>query len=122
MSGHSDNSENSGGMQVIAFLYKKKNDKSEFFYDTWNCLEVTIPSSELSIFVIYQNITWNFTFAFVTMLGEVKSYHFLHYTENSNSEFSKPAKAFNLANIVQACQVLSQTHRVNKDVSNSVKD
>ena len=44
------------------------------------------------------------------MLGEVKilSYHFLHYTENDNSEFSKQAKAFNLANIVQLARFFSK--------------
>ena len=36
--------------------------------------------------------------------------------------FFNPTKAFNLENIVQACPVSFQTHRVNKDISNSVKD
>ena len=53
VSSHSDNSENSGEIRVYCFYVQGKNDKSEFFYDTWNCLEVTIPSSELSVFVTY---------------------------------------------------------------------
>ena len=58
----------------LLLLCKGKNDKSEFFYDTWNCLEVTILSSELSIFVIYpKKVTWNFTFAYGTMLGSENS-------------------------------------------------
>ena len=74
MSGHSDNSENSGEIQVTAFLYRAKNDKSEFFYDTWNCLELTVPSFELSIFVLYpKTITSNFTFAYGTMPGSENS-------------------------------------------------
>ena len=52
---------------------------------------------------------------------KILSYHLLHYTENDNSEFSKPTKAFNLENIVQACPVSFKTHRVNKDFSNSIK-
>ena len=51
-----------------------KNNKLEFFRCTWNCLEVTIPSSELSIFAIYlKTITWNFTFTYETMLGSENS-------------------------------------------------
>ena len=51
-----------------------QNDKSEFFYDTWNCLEVTIPSSQLSLFVLCpKTITWNFTFAYGAMLGSENS-------------------------------------------------
>ena len=39
------------------------------FSDTWNCLKVTIPSSELLIFVLYpKTITSNFTFAYGAML------------------------------------------------------
>ena len=53
---------------------------------------------------------------------KIPSYHPLHYTENDNSEFSKPTEAFKLENIVQACLVSFQTHRVNKDFSNSIKD
>ena len=55
-------------------LLQGKNDKSEFFYETWYCLEVTISSSQLSIFVLYpKTITWNFTFAYGTMLGSENS-------------------------------------------------
>ena len=54
-----------------------RNDKLEFFYDTWNFLDVTIPSFELLIFVLYlKTITWNFTFTYETML------------ESENSELS----------------------------------
>ena len=73
-SGHSDNSENSDEYRVIAFMYRAKTISSDFFYDTWNCLEVTIPSSELSIFALYpKTITWNFTFTYGTMLGSENS-------------------------------------------------
>ena len=51
------------------FYVQGKNDESEFFYDTSNCLEVTIPSSQMSIFVLCpKTITWTFTFAYGTML------------------------------------------------------
>ena len=36
--------------------------------------------------------------------------------------FSKPTEAFNLENIVHAGLVTFQTHRVNKDFSNAIKD
>ena len=71
-----------------------------------------------------QNNNLDFYFAYGTVLGsENSSYHLLNYTENDNSRtFSKPTKAFNLENIVQACPVSFQTHRANKDYSNSVKN
>ena len=51
-----------------------KNNKLDFFYDTWNCLEATILSSELSIFALYlKTITWNFTFTYEAMLGSENS-------------------------------------------------
>ena len=55
---------------------------------------------------------------------KILSYHLLHYmyTENDNSEFFQANQTFNLENIIQACPVSFQTHRVNKDFSNSVKD
>ena len=53
-------------------LYRAK--KSEFFYDTWSCLEVTIPSSQMSIFVLYpKKITWIFTLHTGTRLGSENS-------------------------------------------------
>ena len=58
----------------LLLLCAGENDKSEFFYHTWNCLEVTIMSSELSIFALYsKTITWNFTFTNGTMLGSENS-------------------------------------------------
>ena len=58
----------------LLLLCTGKNDESEFFYDTSNCLEVTIPSSQMSIFVLYlKTITWTFTFAHGTMLGSENS-------------------------------------------------
>ena len=42
--------------------------------------------------------------------------------KNDKAEFFKPTNAFNLENMAQVCVVSSQTHRVNKDFSNSVKD
>ena len=36
--------------------------------------------------------------------------------------FSKPTEAFNLENIAHAGLVTFQTHRVNKDFSNAIKD
>ena len=58
----------------LLFYVQGKNDKLEFFYNTWNCLEVTIPSSEFSIFALYlETITWNFTFTYETMLGSENS-------------------------------------------------
>ena len=101
---HSNNSENSGEFQVIAYVQGKIDTyKLEFFYDTWNCLEVTK--------------TWDFTFTYETMLGSENS-----ILKMITQNFSKPTKAFNLENIVQACLVSFQTHRVNKDFSNSIKD
>ena len=81
----------------LLLLCTGKNDKSELFYDTWNCLEATTPSSELSIFALYPKaITWNFTFYKWNHCLEVKipSYHFLHYTENENSEFFQANQSF----------------------------
>ena len=90
---------------------KIDTSKLEFFCDTWNCLEMTI-------FALYmKTITWNFTFTYETMLGS-ENFILKMITQN----FSKPTKAFNLENIVQACLVSFQTHRVNKDFSNSIKD
>ena len=79
--------------------------------------------SELSIFALYpKTITWNFTLHMEPCLEvKIPSYHFLHSTENDNSEFFQ-AKVFNLENIVQAYLVSFQTHRVNKDFSNFVED
>ena len=93
----------------------------------------------MSIFALYpKTTTWIFTFAYRAMLGsensELSSFelYFSHFFKfqvtvwepNSaiTQNFSKPTKAFNLENIVQACLVSFQTHRVNKDDSNSVKD
>ena len=70
------------------FYVQGKNNKSEFFYDTWNCLEVTIPSSQMSIFVLYpKTITW--TFAYGTMLRSENSElsSFALYRGKDNSEF-----------------------------------
>ena len=44
------------------------------------------------------------------------------YTENDNSEFFQANQAVNLENIIQACPVSFETHRVNKDFNNYVKD
>ena len=74
---------------------------------------------------IPKNNNLDFYFCILEPCFELKilSYHLLHYTENESSQnFSKPTKAFNLENIVQACPVSFQTHRANKDYSNSVKD
>ena len=98
VSGHSDISENSDEIHVTANMYRAKTI-SWNFYDTWNYLELTLPSSELSIFVLYPK---TITSSLILRLHmerclEVKilSYQLLHYTENDNSEFSKPIKAFN---------------------------
>ena len=102
-----------------------KNDNSELFYDTWNCLEATIASSELSIFALHpKTITWNFTFTYGTMLGSENSElsFFCTLLKTITQNFSKPTKAFNLENIVQACLVSFQTQRVNKYFSNSAED
>ena len=57
------------GYLCYCFHVHGKNDKSEFFYDTWNCLEMTIASSELSIFALYpKTVTWNFTLTYGSML------------------------------------------------------
>ena len=71
-----------------------------------------------------QNDNLTFTFAYGTMLGSENSElsFFCTILRKTTQNFSKPTKAFNLANIVQACPVSFQTHRVNKDYSNSVKD
>ena len=74
-------------------------------------------NSELSIFALYmKTITWNFTFTYETMLGSENS-----ILKMMTQNFSKPTKVFNLENLVQACLVSFQTHRVNKDFSNSIK-
>ena len=58
----------------LLLYVKGKNDKLKFFCDTWNCLDVTIPSSELSSFALYlKTITWNFTFTYETMIGSENS-------------------------------------------------
>ena len=58
----------------LLLLSTGQNDESELFYDTWNCLEVKIPSSHMSIFVLYpKTITWIFTFAYGAMLGSENS-------------------------------------------------
>ena len=122
VSGHSDNSENSGEIQAIAFMYRAKTISRNF--GTWNCLEVTIPSSELSIFVIYPKNNLEFYFWVCNHACRGKFWVIIFFTilKTTTQNFSKPTKAFNLANIVQACPVSFQTHRVNKDVSNSIKD
>ena len=62
------------GNPSYCFYVQGKNDLSEFFYGTWNFLEVTILSSELSIFILYpKTITLNFTFVYGTMLGSQNS-------------------------------------------------
>ena len=75
--------------------------------------------SELSIFALYlKTITWNFTFTYGSENFELSFFCIILKTITEN--FSKPTKAFNLENIAQACLVSFQTHRVNKDFSNSV--
>ena len=90
------------------FYVQGKNYKLGFCYDTWNCLEVTIPGSELLSVALYpKTITWNFSFTYETMLGsdnsELSSFCTILKTITQN--FSKPTKAFNLEIIVQACLV-----------------
>ena len=81
--------------ELLLYVQGKKN-KLEFFHDTWNCLEVTILSFELSTFALYlKTITWNFTFTYETMLGmKIPSYHLLHCTENDNSDFFQANRSF----------------------------
>ena len=58
-----------GEIRVIAFMYRAKTISRNF-----SMTQVTIPSSQLSIFVLYpKTITWNFTFAYGTMLGSENS-------------------------------------------------
>ena len=82
-----------------------------------------VPVSDSSEFPVLnfcpvpKNNNLEFYFLQMEPCLEVKilSYHLLHYTENGNSEFSKPTKAFNLENIVQTWPVFFQIRRVNKD-------
>ena len=61
-----------------------------------SCLEVKIPSFELSFFALYcKTITRN---------------------------LSESIKAFNSENIDQVCLVSSKTHEANKEFSNTIKD
>ena len=78
----------------VNFCPVPKNNNLDFYFCIWN-----------------HAWKWKFwVIIFCTILKTI--------TQN----FSKPTKAFNLENIVQACPVSFQTHRVNKDYSNSVKD
>ena len=79
-------------------------------------------SSDLSLFALYpKSITRNFTFIYGIMLGS-KNPELCTIMKTITQNFFKPTNAFNLENIVQACLVPSQTHRVNDDFINSVKD
>ena len=99
----------SGEFQVIIFGPMNKNDNSDFFLRRI-MLESEIPSSKLSFFTIYPK-TITHIFIFTNGIGswlEVK--------------ISQSTKAFNSENIVQVRLVSSRTHKVNKDLSNSVKE
>ena len=75
----------------------------------------------LSLFALYpKTITRNFTFIYGAMLGS-KNPELCTILKTITQNVFKPTNAFNLENIVQVCLVSSQTHRVNKDFSNSVK-
>ena len=131
-SNHSDKSENSETSKFplrwilrYHFYVQGKNNKSEFFSDTWNCLEVTIRVLSCHFFPVPKNDNSEIYFCMGEPCLEAKipSYHFVHYTETITQNFFKPTIAFNLENIVQVCLVFfSQTHRVSKDFSKSVKD
>ena len=88
----SDNSE----FRVVNFCPIPKNNNFEFYFCIWNHA--------------WKWKFWVIIFCTTCILKMI--------TQN----FSKPTKAFNLENIIQACPVSFQTHRVNKDFSSSVKD
>ena len=78
----------------VNFCPVPKNNNLDFYFCIWNHAR-----------------KWKFwVIIFCTILKTI--------TQN----FSKPTKVFNLENIVQAYPVSFQTHKVNKDYSNSVKD
>ena len=78
-------------------------------------------SSDLSLLLYPKIITRNFTFIYGIMLGS-KNLESCNILKTITQNFFKPTNAFNLENMVQVCLVSSQTHRVNKDFSNFVKD
>ena len=79
-------------------------------------------SFDLSLFAFYpKTITRNFTVIYGIILGSENS-ELCTITKTITQVYFKPTNAFNLENIVQFCLVSFQTHRVNKDFSNSVKD
>ena len=79
-------------------------------------------NSDLSLFALYpETITRNFTFICGIMIGS-KNPELCTILKTITQNFFRPTNAFNIENLVQVCLVSSQTHRVNKDFSNSVKD
>ena len=79
-----------------------------------SCHFCPIPKNDNLKFYFY---VWNHAWK-----GKFRVTIFSTILKTIRQNFVKPTKAFNLENIVQNCLVSSQTHKVNKDFSNFVKD
>ena len=124
VSRHCDNSENSDEIRVITFMYRAKTISRNFSMThgiawkwqfpvlSWQFLSYT-QENKLEFYFCICNHAWKWKFWVIIFCTILKT---------TTQNFSKPTKDFNLANIVQAFPVSFQTNRVNKDVSNSVKD
>ena len=124
VSSHSDYSENSGEIRVIAFMYRAKTISQNFSmthgiaweWQFWVVNFCPIPkNNDFEFYLCIWNYAWKWKFWVIIFCTTC-------ILKTITQNFSKPTKAFNSENIIQACPVSFQTHRVNKDFSNSVKD
>ena len=77
-------------------------------------------SSDLSLFALYPKL--GILLSCMESCLEAIYPELCTILKTITQNFFKPTNAFNSEIIVQVCLVSSQTHRVNKDFSNSVKD
>ena len=117
VSGHSDNSENSGEIRVIAFMYRAKTISRNFSMTHGIAWKWQFPVLSCQFLSYTQKDNLEFYFCICNHAWKWKFWVIIFCTilKMTTQNFSKPTKAFNLANIVQTCPVSFQTHRVNKD-------